>query len=480
MNRFKNITIALLSLTALSCGDDFLDISPVSSLPEPEVIQGMDDLENALNGAYTYLKYWRGDQPYVGDLMAEDFMCNSSAKGHLGYAYEYNNTKNSCPTGTWNRTYSGSFHINSILEKAENVKEKNARYHAIIAELKFIRAMLHFEGVRAYGPLPGNLGKGGISPDALGVRITKEVPENIRQVFYRDKVTDVYNFIIQEMEENVETLTKAKKNGFLNYYAGKAFMARVYLYHEDWAKALACAKDVIENGPYKLYTREEYVNVWKNEFTSESLLEIKSSDTDNADWNSIGYYADTAGYAAVAATKDFEALMKQDPSDIRFSLLTYFHKKGYYAPMGKYPGRDGNTKICNAKVLRLSEMYLIAAECEMRLGDPVAGGKYLSDLREKRSLQNPRKYDSGITIEDVLYERRVELFCEGQRCWDLWRNQKTAVRWENVDEKDAKGHWDRIGVIPYNDYRTIWPLAIEQLDLWDGEDQVKQQNPGYN
>lgn len=478
MNRLKNIAIALLSVTAWGCGDDFLDISPVSSLGELEVVQTMDDLENALNGAYTYLKYWRGDQPYVGDLLAEDFMCTQNASGHLGYAYEYNNTKNSCPTGVWNRTYTGSFHINSILEKADHIKEKNSRYNEIISELKFIRAILHFEGVRAYGPLPGNLGKGGIQADALGVMICDKVPENIRQTFYRDKVSDVYRFIITDMEQNVDALSKNKKNGYLNYYGGKAFMARVYLYHEDWGKALTCAKEVIEKGPYQLYERKDYVNVWKNEFTSESILEIKSSETDNSSWNSIGYYADTAGYAAVAATKDFEAVMAQDPSDIRFSLLTYSHNKGYYAPMGKYPGRDGNTKICNPKVIRLSEMYLIAAECAMRLNDPTAG-KYLSDLREKRSLQNPRKYDSGITIEDVLYERRVELFCEGQRCWDLWRNQKTVVRWENIEEKEAKGHWDRIGVIPYNDYRTIWPLAISQVDLWEGEDQIKQQNPGY-
>lgn len=480
MNRFKTIIVASLSTIVCGCGNDFLDILPSTSLWEKEVIVNQNDMENAVNGAYTYLKYQRADAPYVGDLMAEDFMCDINSSGHLGYAYEYNNTKNSAPTGVWNRVYTGSFHINSILDKSKGL-EHTTRYNEMVAEMIFIRAMLHFEAVRAYGPLPGNLGRGNIKADALGIRITKEVPENIRTTFYRDKVTDVYSFIISDMEANIDMLSKSKKDGYINYWAGKAFMARVYLYNENWDKALACAKGIIEEGPYELYTRDNYIEAWKSEFTEEAILEIKSSDTDNSDWNSIGYYADTAGYASIAATPDFLELMQADPADIRFKLLTYYKKKKFYAPMGKYPGRKGNTKICNPKIIRLSEMYLIAAEALLKGSqkDSKAAGKYLSDLREKRSLTDPRKYDEGATIDDVLYERRVELFCEGQRCWDLWRNQRPVVRWNTVEEKEVKNHWARLGIIRWDDYRAIWPLVVRELDLWEGEDQITQQNPGY-
>ena len=55
-------------------------------------------------------------------------------------------------------------------------------------------------------------------------------------------------------------------------------------------------------------------------------------------------------------------------------------------------------------------MYLIAAEAALKSNDSNAG-KYLSDLREKRTTVDPRKYDNGLTLDDILYERRLELAC---------------------------------------------------------------------
>lgn len=480
MNWYKKIIIAAFLPLVISCGNKFLDVDPVLSMPESEVLQDMNDLENSLNGAYQYLKFYRSSGMYIGDLMGEDFM-NPTYSGHLSDYYDYKYSKNSCPTAAYKRLYKSSFHINSMLEKAPAVDDGSDRYKEIIAEFRFVRALIHFETCRYYGPLPGTLGEGKIKVDALGIRITKEVPDNIRKPFYRDKVSDVYDFIISEMENSVNILPKTKKPGYFNYYAGKALMARVYLYHEDWDKALACAEEVIKNGGYELYERDKYEEAWKAANTSESIFEIPSSEVDNEDWSSLGYYADSAGYAAVTATLDFVDLMKADPDDIRFNLLVYDHKYKVYRPMGKYPGREGNKKVCNAKVLRLSEMYLIAAEALFKKPVPdIAGaGKYLSDLREKRSLKDSRKYDNHINMEDILYERRVELFCESHRCWDVWRNLGTIVRWTTPDEKDEKGHYALLGKIEFDNYKAIWPLSIEEIDLMAPADRVKQQNPGY-
>lgn len=477
MNTLKNIIITSLGILTIGCGNDFLDISPVNNLGEFDAIQSEQDLDYALNGAYTKLEYYRGTSMWDADLMGDDMMSPPGIT-YMDHAYQFLNTKNSAPTGRWYGLYSSSFHINTVLEKAKEIEPETYRYKQIVAELRFIRVILHWDAELRYGPAPALLGKGKIKADALGAMITDKIPDNLRKTFYRDKVTDVFKFMISEMEAIVNDLPKEKRNAYLNYWAGKTFMARLYLYNQDWGKALVCAEDVIENGPYKLYERKDYTSIWGQEYTSESIFEMPTTDSDNYSWDSQSNCATVDGYGVVRATNDFLDLMKVDTNDIRFKLLKYDSKKAQYFPSHKFPGRNGNLKVCNPKILRLSECYLIAAEAALNSGASDAG-KYLSDLREKRSLKDPRKYDSGITIDDILYERRLELYCEGHRAWDLWRNERSVVRWRTVEEKEAKGHWCAINEIPFDDYRTIWPIDITQLDLMSPEDQISQQNPGY-
>ena len=37
---------------------------------------------------------------------------------------------------------------------------------------------------------------------------------------------------------------------------------------------------------------------------------------------------------------------------------------------------------------------------------------------------------TSVTIDDILEERRVELFAEGAHAWDYWRNKKSVTNFE--------------------------------------------------
>lgn len=188
-----------------------------------------------------------------------------------------------------------------------------------------------------------------------------------------------------------------------------------------------------------------------------------------------------SGYKTIVPTADFVKLKNENPDDIRFALLHYSTKDKCYYISGKYPGRDGNIKINNPKVIRLSEMYLIASEAALKSGNKNIAGKYLSDLRQNRTTVDSRKYDVSITIDDVMYERALELYGEGNRAWDMWRNKLDIIRYRSAAEKDEKGHSDYLtdGVIKYDFYQTIYPIAERELELLPVEDREKQQNPGY-
>ena len=106
--------------------------------------------------------------------------------------------------------------------------------------------------------------------------------------------------------------------------------------------------------------------------------------------------------------------------------------------------------------MRLSEVYLIAAEAALKAGDTSAAAGYMNTLRKNR-IENYTDVAS-ITLDDILLERRLELFA-----WDAWRNGKS------VNNKF-------VGEVKPGDYRTIMAIPIGEITVSRGQ---LIQNPGY-
>lgn len=488
MKKYFYIIFAALSMLATGCGDGFLDIEPSNSVKDgPDMIRTNAELQVAVNGAYVYLEFYRNSTMLHGDVMGDDMQSYPwDYRLELFYLMDKRSV-NYTNTGMWTQLYSGAFDINSKLDKIQYIQDKDSDTDRMVAELRFIRAILHWEASLRYGPLPSNLGKGDIKSDALGVMITDKLPDDIRRTYYRDKVRDVFNFMISEMEDIVNDLPRQHRQAALNYWAARMFMARLYLYTEQWDKAFACAKEVIEDGGYTLYNRSNYVSSWGEAYASESIFEMPTTESDNASWDGLGYFCNPNGYYAVIATPEFVSLW--DDGDVRFDILenawwdwfpTYWtddYDWDYcYFISGKYPGRAGNLKVCNPKVFRLSEAYLIAAEAALRgsAGTGV-GSEYLTELRKNRTTTDPDRYEAGYDLDDVLYERRLELIGEGHRAFDLWRNQRTVVKYNGT----PNFQWCDFYEMPFDDYHVILPIAVRELELMTPEDRKTQQNPGY-
>ena len=160
--------------------------------------------------------------------------------------------------------------------------------------------------------------------------------------------------------------------------------------------------------------------------------------------------------------------MQENPYDVRSKMVAALttapggdpdYNTGYY-PL-KYPGNAGasvSMYVNNIKVIRLSEMYLIAAEAALHGGGDAA--TYINTLRSNRI--DGYAGVASVDLNDIIDERRKELFAEGQIAFDYWRNGLTVTK-ESVDITPA-------------DTRTVLPLPIEELDLSRG---MLIQNPGY-
>ena len=124
-------------------------------------------------------------------------------------------------------------------------------------------------------------------------------------------------------------------------------------------------------------------------------------------------------------------------------------------------------------VLRLAEMYLIAAEAEMNLGNKTEAVKLINTLREKRAIAGHeaemRISEADLDIDFILDERGRELSMELQRYFDLKRTGKFIERIKkmNPDVADV--------IQPYHQLR---PIPQSEIDALTNKDEFKQ-NEGY-
>ena len=167
-------------------------------------------------------------------------------------------------------------------------------------------------------------------------------------------------------------------------------------------------------------------------------------------------------------TDEFYAFMQENPKDVRSKMVAYRDTEtgkgnpGYF-PM-KYPGKKGSNVPLyshSIKVVRLSEMYLIAAEATLKsTQDASKAVAYLNTLRKNRIEDYA---DAATTsIDDIINERRKELFAEGQIAFDFWRNGKSIT-------VNAKTYAPTAN-------ENVLPIPKEEIDLGQGK---LKQNPGY-
>ena len=88
---------------------------------------------------------------------------------------------------------------------------------------------------------------------------------------------------------------------------------------------------------------------------------------------------------------------------------------------------------------------------------------YTSSLCPFPSIPAIHTISFFLTLNDILFERRVELFAENSMAFDYWRNKLSVNN-------------SSIGVVNYNDYRAVFPIPQEEIDM---APDILIQNPEY-
>ncbi|NDV77374.1 RagB/SusD family nutrient uptake outer membrane protein [Dysgonomonas sp. 511] len=426
----------LLGLISFSACSDFLEVSPSDQIPNETAVTTVGEATAALNGVYTGFvsRYYYGtDMITYGDVRGDDMATTfNGQRTYSQFTFGHATALTSTNGGSfWQYIYRNMNRVNNLITKidAGSVKISTEKEQTTLDDVRgqalALRALMHFDVLKIYGEpyLKNKSAWGAIIADKVFSKNDK--PQ-------RSTVEQTYTFILGDLKEalGISTskvlLNKTKTNGKMSYWAAKALLARVYLYMGDYENAYKEAKDVVTNGGYSLIGNADYVNSWSQEFTTESIFEIHSSETDNADREGIGYVWSIDGYYASIITKELHDILKEDAKDVRLGLLEAEQldnagTMGYF--INKYPGRNGNVYVNNTRVIRLSDMYLIVAEAGSRTGKSDAS-TYLNAIRKRA---NPEATDVTATLDLVMKERRKELFGEGHRFFDIIRDLGTST-----------------------------------------------------
>jgi hypothetical protein len=140
--------------------------------------------------------------------------------------------------------------------------------------------------------------------------------------------------------------------------------------------------------------------------------------------------------------------------------------------VNKYPNTTQPDKD-EVKIIRMSEVFLIAAEAAYHSSDEPLARIYLNAVAGQRDPFFTGYISTGqALLDDILLERRKELAFEGHRYWDLARYNQNVVR------VNLAGNYAGYPLtIATTNFRRILP--IPQIELDANPNIRTQQNPGY-
>ena len=462
--KYKIILLLLLAASFASCKKEFLELEPPAALT-PDIALGTEaDLLVALRGAYAGTRgvdYHGRTLPIIGDLMADNSYQHSLNTNRYTLFNNYTfNTTDGNVLGIWTTAYTDILRANNIINAPLATTANIDQYKG---EARCLRALAYFNLVRYFAkPYTDD-------PNSMGVPIVTAYDPNLKPG--RDKVSDVYNLIISDLNSAFTLMTKYTSSSQFSKYAAKALLAKVYLTMGDKANAKTAAVDVITNGGFGSLTAANHAAYWANSSWRtdklETIFEVSSDAVANLAFDALSYLYSQAGNYGDMVSSD-SLYVKFEAADVRRALYPIVQRPvggANVVSVNKYPVITGD--YSDTKVLRLSEMYLIAAEASLP-GNEADALTYINYITSRRGATAIASTGAQL-LADVLNERRKELAFEGDRYMDLQRLKQDVVRSNNYPAAARN--------IPYTNHRRILPIPQTEMDA--NPTIRTQQNSGY-
>lgn len=429
-NILKITGVLAVVFSSLSC-EKFLDQQPASSISDSKAISNYNSALYALNGVYDGLQntyYYGRDFVVYGDCFTDNTIISPNNSNRFIAEGQWSVTANTADMNYfWSRAYTAIMRANKILALIDNIEASDVQKASIKGQALALRALAHFDLVRFYAQTySGNENSLGIP--YLDKIIVYEKPA-------REKVSEVYTKIIADLTSAITNLSTGASliTGpyYINQWAAKAILAKVYMTQLDYDKALPVLDDIVKNSGYSLLSSANYVAAWGKDnnalANNEFLFSVNFKPDDYGATNCLGYIYLQTGYGDLRVPASVVSLFTS--TDIRKSLFIGGTGTSVgWTFCGKYPGKAGTTALSDTPVMRLSDVYLMYAEANAAKNVLTTAITYL-DLIRKRADASAASTSPTISqaslLDAIFLERRKELLYEGHYLFDLKRLKKT-------------------------------------------------------
>ena len=461
------ILIVFISGIFLSCSDN-LDTEPTDRFSGTTIFRDVTSAQTSIHGVYAL--FWRfvyvtgnqtqgyGHQSVIlaQDVMAEDML--QRAFNWFGFDYQLDYTR-TISVGTasrnydvWNRLYTVISNANYIINSEETIQGDPAIVKNIVAQAYAMRAFCYFELIQGFQfTYLGNQTKPGVpiytQPTVAG---DEGKP--------RGTVEDVYTQINFDIERAIELFTEIGKPvqehpSNIDYFVAKGFQSRIALVQGRWQDAFNAAAEARSKPELKLLSNTEIMTGF-NRYTLPSTLWAMEMINDQSQiWASLYSFLDPEGgyggnIRVCISRWLYDKIANPDFDDKRVDWfqppIHGTNNTGINVNYGQMKRRfhTETNWVGDIIFMRAEEMLIIQAEAEARLGHYdearallnelaavrlttpeglTAYDTYLNSLADAATLPTLTHVDPTNVLEEVIMQRRIELWGEIGRIKDILR-----------------------------------------------------------
>ena len=419
--KFYFLVAAVIMLSLASC-KKWLDTDAPLQVDQGDVYSTEQGFREALNGVYLQMGsrslYGRDLTFGLLSVLGRSYDTTiTPAIGNLYYEGARYNFQDAAVKAVfknvWDSLYQCIGNLNHLLTNIENKQSvfTGNNYNTIKGEALALRAYIHFDLLRMFAPSPAAAGTNVPAIPYVTTLSPYATPVSTTGVVLDQCLADLQS--AQSLLSNSDMTTSR-----LTFWGVKGLLARLYLYKGDLTNAQSNALDIINSNKFPLFDNSSFNAANDLMFPKEHLFSLYS------------YLPISNGY--------YKTVLNTNPP-LGFSVLnqTALFVTGSGATGDRRrafvdPATGGvNISIANANVsprkfygaytnslpmIRMTEMYYIAAECASANLDSLSATNWLDTVRVHRNLVKytlaALKRDS-LTVE-IAKEYHKEFMGEGQ------------------------------------------------------------------
>lgn len=480
LNKRIRIVVAFCLLVGVTgCKKEYLQLNPPATQTPENIFATTKNALAAINGMHRVLyAQWYSRQSEGGqsgnmlymDVLGEDFVMTAQANGWLVSEYRWLTHRNETHTTVrfnYGFYYSLIGNANMIIQNIDNAVGPDAEKNLIKGQAYAYRAWSYFQMIQLFSErYDANAANSG-----LGLSLVLEPKSGSLP---RNTVAEVYAQIHLDLDEAITLLTGTTRphRSHMTANVAKGFKARVALTQQNWDMAARFANEARQGFP--LMSNAKYLEGFSNIDNAEWMWGIEHLDHHPTYFYSLFAYlgdfssTNTRGnpkaifsplYDRIPDTDIRKRLWDPTGSNPNFPVVSGGTRFPYMTR--KFILRNPGNSNGDLAFMRSAEMYLIEAEAlANQPGKEDQARQVLFELASHRDPGYTLSTNTGADlIDEILFQRRIELWGEGFRFYDLKRlNMPLDRRGGNHDNSLAQLMFEPAGT-------KNWVFLIPRAEL---------------